>query len=65
MTNVALIKNIVLLISTFLYIFLTMFSRNQYIYDMSYIKCIIFMVLLSIMIYTYGIFKNDDKAYKK
>ena len=64
MTNVALIKNIVLLLSTFLYIFLTMFSRNQYIYDMSYIKCIIFMVLLSIMIYTYGIFKNDDKAYK-
>ena len=58
------IKNIVLTINLFIFFFLVCIGRNEYIYDMTYSRCIIFMIINSIFIYTYGIFLNKEEVYK-
>lgn len=59
-----IIKNIVLTINLFIFFFLVCIGRNEYIYDMTYSRCIIFMIINSIFIYTYGIFLNKEEVYK-
>lgn len=64
MKMVKVVKNIILIMSLIIYIFLMFIGMNQYIYSMSYIKCIIYMLLICLMIYTYGLYSNDEKTYK-
>lgn len=62
--KISIIKNILLILNIIIYFYITFIGRNQYIYNINYIKCILFMTLLSFVIYTYGIKVNNDKIYK-
>ena len=60
----SIIKNIVIVLNIVLFFYLVFIGINQYIYEMDYIKCIVFMLLNSIFIFAYGILKNNNKTYK-
>ena len=62
--RISIIEKCILIISIISYFYLVFWKRNQYIYNMSYLKCILFMILLSLFIYIYGIVQNKEKAYK-
>lgn len=62
--KIIIIKNLVLISNIFIYIYLVFIGRNQYTYDMSYSRCILFMLLLSLFIYVCGISENRDKSFK-
>lgn len=62
--RINIIKNFLITLSLVLYSYITLIGRNQYIYDMNYLKSILFMLLLSLVIYTYGIKTNNNKTYK-
>lgn len=59
-----LIKQIVFVINVIIFLFITLVGRNQYLYNMSYTKCILFMIMISSFLYVCGIVINDDKTYK-
>ncbi len=58
-----ILKNIIIVLNIVLFFYLVFIGINQYLYEMDYIKCIIFMILNSIFIFTYGILKNNNKTY--
>ena len=62
--RINIIKNVLITLSLVLYSYITLIGRNQYIYDINYLKSILFMLLLSLVIYTYGIKTNNNKTYK-
>ena len=62
--RINIIKSTLITLSLILYFYITLIGRNQYIYDMNYFKSILFMLLLSLVIYTYGIKTNNNKTYK-
>ena len=57
------IKNLILIISISIYIYLVFIGRNQYIYNVSYTKIILFVLLICLMIYLYGLINNKEKIY--
>ena len=59
----SIIKNIIIVLNIALFFYLVFIGTNQYIYEMDYIKCIVFMMINSIFIFIYGILKNNDKTY--
>lgn len=63
--KINVLKNIILIISLMIYSYLIFFGRNQYLFNMSYSKCILFLVLICLFIYSYGILINKEKTYKK
>ena len=48
----------------FIYVYLTFIGTNRFIYDFNYTKAIIYIVLISLVVFTGGVFKNDSKTYK-
>ena len=58
-----IIKNFILIISILIYIYLVFIGRNQYIYNISYTKIILFVLLICLMIYLYDIINNKEKIY--
>ena len=62
--KINIFKNGILIISLLIYSYLIFIGRNQYIFNMSYMKCIIFILFLFLFIYLYGIVKNNKKTYK-
>ncbi len=58
-----IIKHLLLIINVVIFYYLLFVNRNQYLYNMSYLKCIIFMLFNSLFVYSYGILKNDMKSY--
>lgn len=62
--KIEIIKNTILILSFILYFYVVFIGRNQYIYNISYTKCIVFMILMSSFIFAYGIIMNNDKTYK-
>ena len=58
-----ILKNIIIVLNIVLFFYLVFIGINQYLYEMDYIKCIMFMILNSIFIFTYGILKNNNKTY--
>ena len=58
-----ILKNIIIVLNIVLFFYLVFIGINQYLYEMDYIKCIMFMILNSILIFTYGILKNNNKTY--
>lgn len=58
------LKNIILIISLLLYSYLVFVGNNRYIYAISYTKCIIFLALIMLLIYTFGLIKNNEKTFK-
>lgn len=62
--KILLIEKTILIINIIIYCFLVIVGRNQYIYNISYLKCIIFMIINSIFIYIYGIVANKENVYK-
>lgn len=62
--KIVIIKNILLVFSFMLYFYVVFIGRNQYIYNVSYTKCILFMIIMSLFIFAYGLVMNNDKTYK-
>lgn len=62
--KITIIKKLVLILNIFIYMYLVFIGRNQYMYDMSYSRCILFMLLLSLFIYVCGISEDRDKSFK-
>lgn len=62
--KITIIKKLVLILNIFIYIYIVFIGRNQYMYDMSYSRCILFMLLLSLFIYVCGISEDRDKSFK-
>lgn len=58
-----IIKNIILITAIVLYSYLIFIGRNQYIFNVSYVKCIIYMILVSLFIFIYGLVDNAKKTY--
>ena len=58
-----IIRNIVIIINIILFYYLVFLGRNQYVYNMSYLNCILFITSNLLFIYFYGILKNDEKTY--
>lgn len=63
-TKESIIKSTILIINVIIFYYLIFVNRNQYLYNMSYLKCIVFMLINAIFLYFYGIFNNDEKTYK-
>lgn len=57
-------KNILLIISLLIYSYLVFIGGNQYIFNMSYTKCILFVLIVCLLIYIYGTISNKDSTYK-
>ena len=58
-----IIKNIILITAIVLYSYLIFIGRNQYIFNVSCVKCIIYMILVSLFIFIYGLVDNTKKTY--
>lgn len=62
--KITVIKNSVVILSLTIYFYMMFIGRNQYIYNMDYLKCILFMILLCLVIYTYGIKRNEERIFE-
>lgn len=60
-----ILKNIILILSILIYFFLVFIGTNRFIYNISYTKVLIFMLLISLFIYIYGMIDNQRKTYQK
>lgn len=58
-------KLCLVVISILIYFYLVFHNRNQYLYNMSYLKCILYMLLVSLSIYIFGLIENKEKSYKE
>lgn len=63
--KIYIFKNIVLVITIILFFYLIFIGRNQYIFNMSYKKCVIYMILVSLFIYNFGLVDNTKNTYNK
>ena len=59
------IKLAIVLLSIIMYFYLVFHNRNQYLYDMSYLRCILYMLAVSLCIYAFGLIENKEKSYKE
>lgn len=59
-----ILRNTTLIISLLIYSYLIFIGRNQYVFNMSCTRCIIFVLLICLLIYIYGMIDNKDKTYK-
>ena len=59
----SIIKNTLLVVNIIIFYYLLFVNRNQYLYNMSYLKCIIFMLINVMFLFIYGVLKNDKKTY--
>lgn len=64
MKKLAISRNIIIIISLLIYSYFIFIGRNQYIYNISYQKSIIFALLITLIIYLSGLIINTDKTYK-
>ncbi|PWL70392.1 MAG: hypothetical protein DBY23_04745 [Bacillota bacterium] len=60
----SIIKNAIVTANIILFCYLVFVGRNQYIYDMDYLKCILFMIINCLFIYCYGMLQNKEKVYR-
>ena len=60
-----IMKILFVIINILIYFYLVFYERNQYIYGMSYLKCVLFMLLTSLCIYVFGLIENKEKSYKE
>lgn len=60
--KISIIKNTILIISICLYLSLVYNSNNGF--RVAYERCIFFMILLCLFIFSYGLVKNNKKVYK-
>ena len=64
MKNKIILKNIIVILNIAIYFYLVFWKRNQYVYNMTYFKCILFMIINSVFIYASGVLINKEKEYK-
>ena len=62
--KIIIAKYSILIINILIYIYLLFIGRNQYLYNISYFKCILFMILTSLFIYICGLVLKSEKEYK-
>ncbi len=58
-----IIKNTLLILNILLFYYLLFVGWNKYAYDMNYLKCILFMIVNVLFLFSYGILKNEKKVY--
>ncbi len=63
--KIKLLKFCLVVVSLLMYFYLVFHNRNQYLYNMSYLKCILYMLLVSLSIYIFGLIENKEKFYKE
>ena len=59
-----IIKDLIIVLSIVFFYYLVFTGINQYIYNMNYLKCILFMIFNVLFVFSYGMLKNNEKAYK-
>ena len=62
--KIKIINIIFLIISFITYFFLVIYKNNQYIYNMNYLKCIIYSLIVCLNIYFYSMIINNKNTYK-
>ena len=62
--KITITKYSILSINILIYIYLLFIGRNQYLYNISYFKCILYMLLTSLFIYISGLILKREKEYK-
>ena len=63
--KIFIIRNLVIAVNIIIYFYVTFFGNNQYIYDMTYLKSVLFMIINAIFIYVSGITLDEEKIYKQ
>ena len=63
--KISYLEFVIFTVCILIYCYLLFIGWNQYIYGMSYTKCIIYVLLLCLNIYLFGIVFNKEKIYKK
>ena len=58
-----IMKNLVLIISLLVYLYMISIHKI-YLFDKSYLKLVLLVLLVCFMLYVYGIIENKDKVYK-
>lgn len=58
-------KILFVIINILIYFYLVFYKRNQYVYGMSYLKCVLFMLVTSLCIFIFGLIENKEKSYKE
>ena len=59
-----IIKDLIIVINIVIFFYLVFVGINQYLYDMGYLKCILFMMFNVLFVFSYGILKDNEKTYK-
>ena len=59
----SIIKSIILVLNIVVFYYLVFVGRNQYLHEMNYLICVLFMLFNSIFIFCYGILRNNKKTY--
>lgn len=59
------IKKVFLILSLIIYAYLVFYRHNRFIYHMNYLKCTIFIVLISIVVFILGLIENESKSYRE
>lgn len=60
----SVLKNLILILSISVYFFLIFLGRNRFIFNMTYLKCLLFILLMCLVLYTYGMIVNQKKTYQ-
>ncbi len=59
-----IIRDVILIVGLIVYFYFMCIVRKWYFFDMSYLKGIILILLISLMIFSYGIVENKESTYK-
>ena len=62
--RIVFIKYSILVINIFIYIYLVFIGINRFIYHISYYKCVLFLLLISLFVYTSSLLLKKEKDYK-
>lgn len=63
--KINIIKKVFLVLSLIIYAYLVFYRHNRFIYHMNYLKCTIFIVLISIVVFILGLIENESKSYRE
>ena len=58
-------KDIIIILTLSSYIYAVLLYNGEFIYDMNYIKCVLIFLSISMIIFMYGIIKNEEDIYQK
>lgn len=63
--KINLLKKTILILSLIIYSYLVFYGHNRFIYHMNYLKCIIFITIISLIVFILGLIENESKGYRE